>query len=95
MVSSLMQGSTRLVLIQALKQVQHEPHPDPDAVCRRLGLWAERNPQIQQYQHFRESRPVSRRSLAEALTAALGGDAALSAMTPLRTWEETVVPQVC
>ncbi len=36
---------------------------------------------------------LTRRSLAEELTAALGGDAALSATTPLRTWEETVIPQ--
>ena len=34
------------------------------------------------------------RSLAGELIAALAGDAALSAATPLRTWEETVVPQV-
>ncbi len=35
-----------------------------------------------------------RRSLSGELVAALAGDAALSAATPLRTWEETVVPQV-
>ena len=94
-VSSPLQGSICFAMIWAVKQIQHEPCLAPYAVCSRLNPWPSAMHRNNNIQNLREFCQAWRRSLAEELTAALGGDAALSATTPLRTWEETVVPQVC